>query len=294
MRSLHYRRRFSRKDYFREWMAGRALRRRTPDFSREKPMVSIIGDEVSDLIRAEQVYERDVLEFLRDRIFNTADASTSVAIDVGANIGNHSLFLADLFARVIAFEPNPLARSLLEINIELNGIENVEVRPVGLSDQNGTATLEFDPRNLGAASSTELRGTAAIARRTTIDLVIGDEAIESSEAVAFIKVDVEGAEEAVLKGLERTMRTHAPIVMIEQWPEVIDEQTGSSPSFALLQRLGYKAWEIKRRPLFRGRLGKIPTLLLGHSDFFLCRVTHLDQREYRALIFTPERYTFSH
>jgi FkbM family methyltransferase len=292
MRPVHYRRRFNRLSFFREWMAGRALRRRKPDFSRERPMVSVIGDNVSDWIRAEQIYERDILEFVRDRVLDPSKAARAVALDVGANIGNHSLFLSDLFARVIAFEPNPLARSLLQINVDLNGIENVEIRAVGLSDRNGTAVLEFDPTNLGAASSTELRETSALARRSAIDLVIGDQALDGSKNVAFIKVDVEGAEEAVLRGLQQTLRTDAPVVMIEQWPEVIDRVSGASPALSLLRELGYAVWELQRAAIFRGNLGKIPMLLLGHIDYSLCPLLRLEKREYPALIFTPPSYVF--
>jgi FkbM family methyltransferase len=273
-------------------MAGRALRRRKPDFSRERPMVSIIGDQVSDWIRAEQIYERDILEFVRDRVLDPSKTALAFALDVGANIGNHSLFLSDLFARVLAFEPNPLAGSLLQINVDLNGVENVEIRPVGLSDRNGTALLEFDPTNLGAASSSELRETSAVTRRSAIDLVIGDEALDRSKTVAFIKVDVEGAEEAVLRGLEQTLRTDAPVVMMEQWPEVIDQVSGTSPAVSFLRGLGYAVWEIQRAPIFRGRLGKLPALLLGHIDYSLRSISRLEKREYPALIFTPPSYEF--
>jgi FkbM family methyltransferase len=292
MQPLRYRRRFGRLGYFREWMAGRALRRRVPDFRSERPMVSVIGDHVSDIIRAERLYERDILEFLRDRVFDGRKAAGQIAMDVGANIGNHSLFLSDIFARVVAFEPNALTRSLLHTNLEMNDIENVDVRAVGLSDRTGIATLQFDPLNLGAASASHVVAKGAGKRQSAIELMVGDDAVDPSEAVGFVKIDVEGAEEAVLKGLEQTLRTHAPVVMIEQWPDVIDKASGTSPSTLFLHELGYSGWEIQRAPLFRGQLGKIPTLLLGHVDYSLRPVSRLRKREYPALIFTPPDYEF--
>ena len=270
-------------------MAGRALRRRKPDFDHEKVMVSIIGDFVSDEVRAEGLYERDILFFIRDRVLTASKIADEVALDVGANIGNHSLFLSDIFERVIAFEPNPLTRTLLETNLQLNDVENVEVRPVGLSDRNMNATLRFDPTNLGGASSETSRSVSA--REAKIDLVIGDETVERGEQVGFVKIDVEGAEEAVLRGLEQTLRTHKPIVMLEQWPDVIDD-AGASPSLTVLRGLGYSAWEIQKARLFRGQIGKIPTLLLGRLDYYLKPVTRLDKREYPALIFTPGGFDF--
>jgi len=254
-------------------------------------MVSIIGDEVSDVIRAEKVYEREVLEFVRDRILDKVKCRSQAAIDVGANIGNHSLFLSDLFARVIAFEPNPLARSLLELNIGLNNVANIDVRAVGLSDQAGNTTLRFDPINLGRATSSESGDLSSVARQTTIDLVVGDDSLRQVERIGFIKLDIEGAEDSALRGLEQTLRMHSPIVMIEQWPDVID-QNGMSPSFSFLRNLEYSAWEIERTALFRGQVGKIPMLLLGRADYALRPLDRLQIREHPALIFTPRGYEF--
>ena len=282
---VRHQRKFRRIAFFREWMAGRALRRRALNFGDIKPMVSIIGDAVSDRIRSEGLYERDLLEFLRDRLLDLSASKTQVAIDVGANIGNHSLFLSDIFARVIAFEPNPLASAILQINLEMNGANNVEIRSVGLSDRAGKATLEFDHGNLGGASSLGIRGGSG--GRLEIELVVGDEAIDPSTPVGLIKVDVEGTEEAVLRGLERTIRSNRPIIIIEQWEDVIDGATGTSPSFTFLRELGYSAWELTGAWGFRGRLGKISSLLLGRTDYELKQIERLAKREYGALFFQP-------
>lgn len=289
-RPTHYRRRFSRIGFFREWMARRALRRRKPDFSLERPMVSIIGDEVSDVIRAEQIYERDILECIRHRLLDTGKAANQVAIDVGANIGNHSLFLADIFKHVIAFEPNPLARSILQINLEMNRASNVEVRPVGLSDTPGRAMLTFNRRNLGAASAHSRAGP--IDDTAEIELVVGDQSVDPALPVGLIKIDVEGAEDAVLRGLENVIRKHQPLIMVEQWADVIDARMGTSPSLLFLQELGYSALELRPAFGFAGKWGKITAMLLGRFDYRLVPADTLEKREYRALFFTPPSYVF--
>jgi len=256
----------------------------------ERPMVSLLGDHVSDIIRVEGIYERPVLELLRDCLFDRNKVAAQVAIDVGANIGNHSLFFSDIFARVIAFEPNPLARSLLNINLDMNEVSNVEVRPVGLSDRAGKADLNFDHKNIGAATTRTASGQN---RQAEIELVVGDKAIDGSEPIGFIKIDVEGAEEAVLRGLERTIRSHRPLIMIEQWTDVIDASAGTSPSVSFLRELGYEAWEPRLAGLFAGKLGKLVSLALGRADYNLNRVERLEKREYPALIFTPSGYRFA-
>jgi FkbM family methyltransferase len=292
MHMVRYRRNRTRMAFIRELMAEYALKRRPVDFDNHKAVVSIIGDYISDRIRVEGIYEREFLELLRDRVLNHADCSQKVALDVGANIGNHSLFLSNLFKRVIAFEPNPLARSILDLNLGLNEVANIEVRAVGLSDQEGITHLRFDPANLGAASASPFARSVGSSRREEIKLALGDEEIDPSEPVGFIKVDVEGAEEGVLKGLARTIQTHGPVIMMEQWADVIDAVSGTSPSFSLLRSLDYAAWEVVSPRRFRGRLGKLMTLILGHSETDLCPIDRLQKRDYLTLIFTPRSYVF--
>jgi FkbM family methyltransferase len=286
-KGIRHRRELRRVAYFSEQFARFSAERRALDFAHDRPMVSIIGDFVSDRIRSDGIYERDILEFLRDRLLDLEISKIQVAIDVGANIGNHSLFLSDLFATVIAFEPNPLARSILDINLQMNGASNVEVRAVGLSDRAGKATLAFDQGNLGGASVLGIRSGSG--GRSEIELTAGDEVLDPSTPVGLIKVDVEGLEESVLRGLERTIRLHQPIVMIEQWADVIDGSSGTSPSFNFLRGLGYSAWELAPGWAFRGIPGKITSLLLGRADYRFNKIELLEKREYSTLFFLPPR-----
>jgi FkbM family methyltransferase len=274
-------------------MAGRALRRRKPDFSRERPIVSILGDDVSDTVRAEGVYERAILEFLRDCVIDPHKAAAQVAVDVGANIGNHALFLSDIFDRIIAFEPNPLTRSILAINIEMNQVRNIDVNGVGLSNAPGKAILRFDRLNIGAATLGVYPNPHQNRDQSCeIELAVGDDVIDRALPIGFIKIDVEGVEEDALKGLEKTLRAQMPIVMIEQWEDVIDPTSGTSPSASFLRTLGYEQWELAPSALSRGKIGKLSSLLLGRADYIMRMVDHLQKREYPALIFTPPGYEF--
>ena len=279
--------RFSRIERIKELMLARALRRRKVDFDRNRPVASIIGDHISDRIRVEGIYERNILEILREQILDQEACGRMVAIDVGANIGNHTLFLSDLFAKVIAFEPNELARSLLRINLDMNGVTNVDLRPVGLSDRPGRLTLTFEKANLGAA---RLRGVGANASSETVEveLTVGDDEIDPSESVGFIKIDVEGAEEAVLRGLEQTIRKHMPILMIEQLEDGIDPVTGASAPFVFLRNLGYSAYCLRTGNSLSRKLSPLANFLLGRRISRLDLLARLEKRDYPALFFMPD------
>jgi len=263
------------------------------DSALARPMVAVVGDYLGDCIRVEGLYERQILEILRTMILDPKRIAKETAIDVGANIGNHSLFFSQLFKRVIAFEPNPLVRSLLEMNIELNGAKNIEVSSWALSDSVGNATLAFQTSNLGGATLNRGRDASEFMDGfAEVELAKGDDTIDQSQRIGLIKIDVEGAEESVLKGLTDTIQSHMPVIMLEQLPDAIDAATGTSPAYLLLRDIGYEAYEIRLARRFRGRVGKLLSIVSGFQEYRFSAVARLESREYPALIFTPVGYVF--
>lgn len=131
--------------------------------------------------------------------------------DIGSNVGNHSLYLA-LFkdAKTVVFEPNPDCINLLEANTFLNGLEERIDRRflgVGVGDVSGLkGDITTPDRNWGGARM-EL-GTGEIPLFTADDLV-------SERRFDMIKIDVEGMEFKVLKGLEETVKRSRPTIFIE-------------------------------------------------------------------------------
>ena len=132
-------------------------------------------------------------------------------LDIGANVGNHAIAAARLMnaPKVIAFEPNPEAFRILRCNIALNDLAGViQHVPFGLSDHDGHARAQSPEhgRNLG--------GTRLVEGEGDIELRQGD-AFCAHEDVGFIKIDVEGAEMAVLGGLKETIARHRPPMLVE-------------------------------------------------------------------------------
>jgi FkbM family methyltransferase len=133
-------------------------------------------------------------------------------VDIGANIGNHALYVAKFLRprKVIVFEPNPAAVEILLSNLCLNGVEDVfDLSHLGYGVSDGASTsLGFNTpeRNLGATTLVEEAGDVTC---ITGDSVLG------AEKVSVIKIDVEGMEMRVLDGLRETIARCRPVVMIE-------------------------------------------------------------------------------
>ena len=132
-------------------------------------------------------------------------------VDVGANVGNHSLFAATVLnaPKVIAFEPNPAAFRILSYNVLLNKLsDRIDLRQAGLFSATGKALIDRSvERNLGATS-------VRASPDGDLDLLRGDDALDSTE-IGFIKIDVETLEIQVLEGLRSTLLRCRPVLLVE-------------------------------------------------------------------------------
>jgi FkbM family methyltransferase len=182
------------------------------------------------------LWEPDVTAFISSRV----KPGTTV-VDVGADIGYYTLLFAKLVGpngKVVAFEPIPVARAYLERNIAVNELGGVRVCGLALADRTGTVTLE-EPLIKSSINLDKAPGPHDI----QVEMAIFDDWWEASQEGPphTIKMDVEGAEFMVLRGMERTLRAHHPNLVIELHPGP------SAPSvMAFLEGLNYRPIPIDR------------------------------------------------
>jgi FkbM family methyltransferase len=156
-----------------------------------------------------KLYEPEELAWLKQHC-----RDTGVLVDIGANVGNHAVYAARCTSipRIIVFEPNRTAISILQYNLLLNHCDNVDTQFLGLAlgAAEGRLTEHSpDPNNLGYTYYSEDLGGDVLA--ITGDSVLYD------EPVSFIKLDAEGMEPEILSGLQRTIQRWRPVMLIEIW-----------------------------------------------------------------------------
>lgn len=139
-------------------------------------------------------------------------------LDIGANIGTHTLFFADAVGEdglVIAFEPQRLIYQLLAANIALNSILNVFSCRAAIGDCQGRVKLSpidyLNPGNFGAVRVEELQEEANFFN--SVDLICIDHL--NLKRVDLIKIDVEGYESKVLEGAKKTIQRGRPLLYVE-------------------------------------------------------------------------------
>ena len=161
-------------------------------------------------------------------------------LDIGANIGTHTVILSSLFKNVYAFEPQKDIFDLLKLNIEVNNCTNVTPYNFGLGEKEKTAELGFIDKN----KSNNFGGVGIIDKNK---LKEGEQKGESINIktldslnitdLGFIKIDVEGYEYNALLGGKQTIKKYRPTIVFEQ-------HDSKSKLFNWLNELGYKTRKI--------------------------------------------------
>lgn len=176
----------------------------------------------------------------QDIKFLRAHLNGGILVDVGANVGSISLLVADHINRAILFEPNPVAAARARENMAINHL-SFEVHELAVSDVRGTVELE----DVGGASTcnrtvvgVQTKIPTRTVRRVTLDEFLDEQAITSE--ISLIKIDVEGHENAVIRGMKRLLSEKRPrLVMFEYL-----QRTNLSEALAAFHVADYKAFEL--------------------------------------------------
>lgn len=184
--------------------------------------------------------DREV-DYLRGR-----DLAGRVVFDIGAYQGMHTLFFASRVGargEVVAFEPHPGNFDRLVTNVALNAFHNVTALPVGVAAEPGelTFTTSADPGrtsanpDIGAALTGDVRTLTVPV--TSVDV---EREVRQLPPPDFVKIDVEGLELDVLKGMHRTLTEQSVELFIELHGAGLERKRSNSAAVAaLLLDAGY-------------------------------------------------------
>lgn len=204
------------------------------------------------------VWERWNIEVARKLILQNnkkfANNKKNLFIDVGANLGIYSLNLAkDYCDKVLSIEASPVVIKVLEANVLSNSLDDfVDIKNIGFGFNEGFMDLNVSLKNSGMTSflnTNEVINTNKDdQKKIPIEVVKGDTLINqnysSAYNISFIKVDVEGFEFDVFKGMEETLRDSQAIIQLEytgadpRTGEIIADNTNEG-MFEYLYEIGY-------------------------------------------------------
>lgn len=150
----------------------------------------------------------------------TLDLAGKTIFDIGGFEGVMTLFFsraAGEQGQVVVFEPNPANVQCIKNNIAANRLQNVDLQPVALGGETGTANLCFDAKYKGCGSINGISVASGETNAINVPLHRLDDLISAASLAVpdFVKIDVEGFETEVLGGMPETLRKHTPDLWIE-------------------------------------------------------------------------------
>ena len=158
-------------------------------------------------------FELAELQYVRERLEKGASV-----VDVGANVGNHAVFLSRFLdpRRIVVLEPNAELFDALRYNLGANSVTSADTSFLGLAAGAGKNSYDIrvnDLDNTGAGRLTE--SASGKIRSEPLDEILRDGA-------DFIKIDVEGMELEVLEGAKRTISRFRPYLLVEAFNAHVD------------------------------------------------------------------------
>lgn len=244
---------------------------------REHRLFTEITSNIDRHILSEGLFEKGVIEMLVD-VIKRVD-QRELMIDIGANIGNHTVALAGLFKQGESVEPHPVLFRILTANVLRNNMANVTCHNFGLANEHSTGTLaepadnhsiarvkersQLPPETFGL-SSEQFGNEYAVELRPAQDFVgqFGDKL-----DYAFIKIDVEGMEEEIITAIAPLLKQYKPLVGFEWF-------TGSQLGLTeLVMSLdGYELWGIRVNDVGKSLLWRSIKLLFTGRTYKLERI----------------------
>jgi FkbM family methyltransferase len=161
-------------------------------------------------------HEKHVLFFLRD-VMKSGYGNNGVFLDIGANTGQHSLFMSPHARAIHAFEPYQPVLARFQDAVAMNGITNITIHPIGLGNENSSKPF-YKPGESNHGSGSFVDGFFDANQHSgELDIRVGDEVLRNSgvTSIALVKMDIEGYEKPALQGLRRTLENSRPVVVFE-------------------------------------------------------------------------------
>jgi len=222
------------------------LKKNSDQLKKFPNLACLVYDEVGLILSLFGRCEYDELKVLERKVFSKIDCANSSCLDIGANIGNHSVFFANFFSNIYSFEPYPDSYYLLKFNSK--NFNNIKTFNFGASDvdENQYMYIASDTtmsRNTLFSDRVEPKKIEQIhPKKIKVELKNLDNLLKENKVkkISFIKIDIEGYEYKALIGLKNTIINDSPIIVLEQWTDAFDEIKKTTKSIDFLKKNHYK------------------------------------------------------
>ena len=272
---------------------GRAPRSRFQPEGRQRPLTVFLGDRVlTETHRGLKIYvpptDMDLGPHILLRGIWETHVETALlrllrpgmqAVDVGANIGYHTLTLGAAVGptgRVHGFEASPNLARLVQASVFINGMTPwVTIHNQAVLDQAGTVTLASQPDHFGSGNIVPPGAEAAYhsdySSQIQVPGIALDAVLGAGPPLDLIRIDIEGSEPQALRGAARLIERSPALRIVTEWSVGMMAARSDVGGFvAWLQGMGFRFWLVNAEggfdPLAADQLPGLP-----HSDLLISR-----------------------
>lgn len=214
----------------------------------------------NDLCVSKQIREQGIWEPYETRLILEHLGQGGVFLDIGANIGYYTVLAAMMVGPaglVVAYEPDEDNFSLMQANLSLNKLNNVRPFLAAVSDHDGRGFIYRSEDNSG---DHHLYDNGEGRARMPVNVVHGGHHVRAlTRRVDFIKIDTQGSETGILRGLSPLIldnRKHLTMI-VELWPyglrkagssghAMLDILSAFDMSLFLIDHLGHRVINVSR------------------------------------------------
>jgi FkbM family methyltransferase len=236
-------------------------------------------------------HEADVI-----RVFRTFLTQRSVVLDIGANFGLYTALSASIVknhGRLYAFEGNPRVFESLQRTIAANDLyfnPNIVAANVLVSSETGRGLLHYSANLPSGGTMSDVQVVGGKQHAVEVDMTTIDDFLPSELAVDLVKIDVEGHEPLVLRGMERTIARSPDIRIVAEFADSLLAHTVNPADFTdYIRGLGFAICRVL--PNFKIRLVPAGEPLSG---FNYCLLTRTPEEDIRSVAerrkFLPIRF----
>ena len=196
---------------------------------------------VDEYIYLYGIYEPNILNIIGQYL-----KKGQIFIDIGANIGQHSMFAASIvgnYGKVYSFEPIPRIYNQILDSVRINKFDNiVKVYNLALGENNSVQTLSISSKNVGGSSLVGIRDGD---EKIEVKIIKSNDVLLQLKKINLIKTDVEGYEYEALSGIHATLEKHHPIIVLEFNGDSYNKNNkNGNKIISLLNNLEYSLYDI--------------------------------------------------
>lgn len=197
------------------------------------------------------IYEKDIIDDICSHL-----TKEKTLLDIGSNIGQHSLILAPFCKQIFAFEPIPEIFEEFKKSIEANHYKNITLQNVAIGNKEESAVINYNSKNAGASSLVDKNLNT---RPISIKINILENVLPKNLKFDVIKLDVEGYEAVVILGNKEIFVKNKPVIFLEFSPNCIKTEGSYSANelIAFFFDNNYEIYSRNSQKVFRENLPEL-------------------------------------